>query len=220
MDKKKSIMSSTKKDGTGRTRNWTLVVYPESAPEQWRSILDDEHIEWVESPLHDKDINADKTIKKPHWHILLIYESVKTYEQVKELTDKLNCPIPQKCASPKGLVRYMCHMDNPEKVQYSKLDIIGHGGADVSELLKPSSSERYVLIAEMMDYVQEKNITEMEDLLYYARIKRFDDWFPLLCDNSAYIMSAMIKSRRHRGGKSSEEINPIKIDEKTGEVLE
>lgn len=50
----------------------------------------------------------------------------------------------------------MCHMDNPEKVQYSKLDIIGHGGADVSELLKPSSSERYVLIAEMMDYVQEK----------------------------------------------------------------
>lgn len=39
-------------------------------------------------------------------------------------------------------------------------------------------------------------------------------------DNSAYIMGQYIKSRRHRGGKSSEEINPIKIDEKTGEVLE
>ncbi len=216
MDKKKSI----KKDGTGRTRNWTLVVYPESAPEQWRSILDDEHIEWVESPLHDKDINADKTIKKPHWHILLIYESVKTYEQVKELTDKLNCPIPQKCASPKGLVRYMCHMDNPEKVQYSKLDIIGHGGADVSELLKPSSSERYVLIGEMINYVKDNNIIEFCDLAEYALKERFDDWFPLLCDNSSYIMGSVLKSYRHRRIQSSEVINPIKIDEETGEVLE
>jgi len=28
--------------------------------------------------------------------------------------------------------------------------------------------------------------------------ERFDDWFPLLCDNSAYIMDSYIKSNRHR----------------------
>ena len=27
-----------------RARNWSLVVYPESAPENWRDILDDYHI--------------------------------------------------------------------------------------------------------------------------------------------------------------------------------
>ncbi|MGZ9475178.1 replication protein, partial [Staphylococcus epidermidis] len=27
---------------------------------------------------------------------------------------------------------------------------------------------------------------------------RFDDWFPLLCDNSTFIMSNYIKSIRHR----------------------
>ena len=32
-----------------RARNWSLVVYPESAPENWRDILDDYHIPWVES---------------------------------------------------------------------------------------------------------------------------------------------------------------------------
>ncbi|MEE5905358.1 Rep family protein, partial [Streptococcus pneumoniae] len=52
-------------------RDWTFLVYPESAPENWRTILDETFMRWVESPLHDKDVNADGEIKKPHWHILL-----------------------------------------------------------------------------------------------------------------------------------------------------
>lgn len=196
-----------------RIRNWTFILYPESAPENWRDILDEEHIQWIESPLHDKDKNADAQPKKPHWHILMLYEGKKSFEQMKELTDKLHAPIPQKTASARGMVRYMAHLDNPEKVQYSQSDIIGHGGADVAEYLKPTSSSRYQLIKEMMDFVREKNIIEMEDLLTYASNERFDDWFPLLCDNSAYIMGSMIKSRRHRSERSPA-CNPD-----TGEVL-
>lgn len=217
-------MAEKKSRGAGRTRSWTCIIYPTDgnppAPQNWREIIDEEHIQWIESPLHDKDTNADGTPKKPHIHLLFMYESVKTFEQVKELTDKLNAPIPQKCNGAKGLVRYMAHLDNPEKVQYSVSDIIGHGGADVAELLKPSSSERYQLIGEMMDFVREQNITEMEDLLYYARVERFDDWFPLLCDNSAYIMGAMIKSRRHRMISGAGETPPLKCDPETGEVIE
>lgn len=201
-----------------RTRNWTFVIYPiegnPPAPTNWRDVLDEEHIQWIESPLHDKDTNADGEPKKAHIHILVMYEGKKSFEQIKELTDKLNAPIPQKCASAKGLVRYMAHLDNPEKVQYDRGLIIGHGGADVSEYLKPTSSSRYQLIKEMMDYVREQNIIEMEDLLTYASAERFDDWFPLLCDNSAYIMGAMIKSRRHRAERFPE------CDRETGEIKE
>ena len=200
-----------------RTRNWTFVIYPESAPKNWRDVLDEQHIQWVESPLHDKDTNEDGTPKKPHWHILLMYEGNKSFEQIKELTDRLTCPIPQKVASAKGLVRYMAHMDNPDKFQYSQGDIVGHGGVDLAELLKPTSSTRYQLIREMMDYVREQNVTEMEDLLVYASIERFDDWFPLLCDNSSYIMGAMIKSRRHR---AEQPVRIVKVDGETGEVVE
>jgi hypothetical protein len=199
-----------------RARNWTFVIYPTEgtppAPLNWRDILDDEHIPWIESPLHDKDKNADGELKKAHIHILMINEGHKSFEQMKEFTDKLNAPIPQKCSSAKGLVRYMAHLDNPEKVQYSISDIIGHGGADIAEYLKPTSSSRYQLIKEMMDFVREKNIIEMEDLLTYASNERFDDWFPLLCDNSAYIMGAMIKSRRHRSERAPA------CDYDTGEV--
>lgn len=183
--------------GAGRTRSWTFILYPESAPSNWREILDELFIEWVESPLHDKDVNPDGELKKAHWHILLMFPSVKTFEQVVEIIDVLNAPSPQKAMSAKGVVRYMLHLDNPEKFQYDKSELKSHGGADLSELLKPTSSDRYDLIKEMILFIRDNEITEMKQLLEYAIEERFDDWFPLLSDNSAYIVGQYIKSSRH-----------------------
>lgn len=181
-----------------RTRNWTIVVYPESAPSDWRERLDELHIEWVESPLHDIDCNADGEVKKPHWHVLLMFGGVKSYDQVLELTKDFNSPIPQRCHNAKAMVRYMAHLDNPEKAQYSISDIKAHGGVDISELLRPSSSERYSIISDMIEYIKSDNVIEFQDLMDYARLHHFDDWFPLLCDNSAFVVSQYIKSQRHR----------------------
>lgn len=191
-------MNEKKSRGSDRTRNWTCVLYPESAPVGWRDILDEEHIEWVESPLHDKDVNADGELKKAHIHLLLLFGGVKSYEQVEQITKKLNCPIPKRVHNAKAMVRYMAHLDNPEKAQYNISDIIAHGGVDLSELLRPSSSERYTLIAEMLRYIRDNGIVEFQDLLDYAAAEHFDDWFPLLCDNSAYVVGQYIKSQRHR----------------------
>lgn len=188
--------SSGNKDS--RTRNWTFVLYEDSAPDNWRDILDDLHIEWIESPWHDKDVNADGLPKKKHKHITLLFGGVKSYEQVKEVTDKLNSPIPQRCHNVKAMVRYMAHLDNPEKAHYSVSDIKAHGGVDLAELLRPSSSERYTLLREMIDYVRSAGVTEFQDLVDYASSEHFDDWFPLLCDNSSYFIGQYIKSQRHR----------------------
>lgn len=201
-------MASEKSRGSDRTRNWTFVIYEDSVPANWVDILDSEYIEWIESPWHDKDINADGKPKKKHKHIALFFGGVKSYEQVKVITDKLNAPIPQRCHNAKALVRYMAHLDNPEKAQYSVSDIKAHGGVDLAELLRPSSSERYTIIRDMISYVKSNNISEFQDLMDYAAAERFDDWFPLLCDNSAYIVNQYIKSQRHR----------VKIDLDTGEI--
>lgn len=181
-----------------RSRNWTLVLYPESAPENWRDIIDESHIEWVESPLHNFDVNPTGEVKKPHWHILLMFGGVKSYEQVVEFCKPLKCPIPQRCHNAKAMVRYFAHLDHPDKAQYSVNDIISHGGVEIADLLKPSASERYTIIKEMCEYVGENNITEFFELMDYAMDQRYDTWFPLLCDNSAYIVNQYIKSNRER----------------------
>ncbi len=194
-----------------RTRNWTIVVYPDSAPKNWRDILDEEHIQWVESPLHDKDLTGAGETKKPHWHVLLAYDGVKAFDQVRELTERINCPIPQKCASARSLVRYMAHLDDPNKAQYDKNLIIGHGGIDVDEMLKPRSAMRYSMIKEMIDYVIKADVVEFLDLMEYAMQAHYEDWFPLLCDSSAFVIDKVIKSNRHR-------VRSV-CDPDTGEVL-
>ena len=181
-----------------RTRNWTFFVYPESAPENWRDVLNEMHIPWIESPLHDKDVDSNGELKKAHWHILILFASKKSYEQVREITLRLKAPNPQKVMDLKGMVRYFAHMDDPNKFQYSKNEIIGHAGADPLIYLSASSGERYQLIKEMISFVKENDIDEIQDLIDYAMENRFDDWFPLLCDNSAFIMNNYIKSIRHR----------------------
>lgn len=191
-------MAEKKTRGHDRTRVWSAIVYPESAPSNWRDFLDEEHIEWAESPLHEFDTNLTGELKKPHWHIVICFEGPKSFDQVKQILDPLNCPIPQRCHALKGAVRYFAHLDNPEKYQYCSSDIIGHGGFDVAAALTPTSGQRYDLISEMMDFVKEHCIVEPQDLFDYARTKRREDWFPLLCDNSSYVLTQYIKSQRHR----------------------
>lgn len=216
-------MSSKNKDKETRTRNWTIVVYPDSAPENWRDIIDEWHIEWVESPIHDKDMNADGTPKKAHWHVLLMFGSVKAYEQVIELIEPLNCPIPKKCHNAKSLVRYMAHLDNPDKVQYDSAAIVAHGGVCIADLLKPSSSERYTYIREMCEWCNENDCTEFMDLMNYAMVERMEDWFPLLCDNSSYVMTQFLKSKRHAPCKMVDnyvtDADGVTVDTITGEIV-
>lgn len=191
-------MESEKTRGHDRTRIWAVVVYPDSAPDNWREILDDYHIEWAESPLHEFDTNQTGELKKPHWHIILAFDGPKSYEQVLGILSPLNCPIPQRCHSLKGAVRYFVHLDNPEKYQYSISDIVAHGGFDVSAALAPSASERYSILRDMCEYIRDNGVTEFSDFVFYAMAEHYDDWYPFLADNSAYFIGQVIKSQRHR----------------------
>lgn len=204
-----------------RTRNWTFVVYPESMPDNWLAIIDDWHVPYLVSPLHDKDVNPDGSVKKAHYHVLLMFQGLKTFKQISELIAPLNGPIPQICQSSKGMARYLAHLDNPEKYQYKVEDIIAGAGADLNELLKPTSYDRYTMIREMIAFVQDNGITEFEEMVIYAMENRFDSWFPLLCDNSAYIISSVISSKRNRLKDTGTILSGRSlIDSTTGEVIE
>lgn len=193
-----------------RSRNWNFICYPESLPENWRGIIDDMHLEWVESPLHDKDINEDGEEKKEHYHITLLFPSVKTYEQVKAITDSLNSPIPVACQSVKGSIRYMVHKDNPEKHQYSWADIKCHGGAELDLLCKPSANEINATMDKIEDYIVLNKIDEYSRLI--ERLRKDDEGDMLVIVRThTFHFNAYLKSRRMRAPK---------IDPKTAEVIE
>lgn len=190
------MQKTNRKDS--RSKTWNIIVYPESAPENWKEQLVEQGVFFVCSPLHDKDVLPTGEIKKAHWHVLLCFTSNKSYTQVLELTNTINAPAPQKSNSTGGSIRYMVHIDSPDKFQYNKSDIEVYGNIDIEQYFRITSGERYELIKEMIEYVRDNNIDEIQDLIDYAMVYRFDDWFPLLCDNSAYVVQQYLKSNRHR----------------------
>lgn len=183
---------------TTRARGFAFVLYPESAPENWRQYLDDLHIKWIESPLHEFDVNETGEVKKPHWHIVLSFDDVKSQVQVKKLIEPLNGTIPIILNSVKGMVRYMAHLDNPEKYQYPVDQIIGHGGADVSDLLRVSASARYSILRKICAWIADNDITEFFQLVDYAAEHQPEDWYPIIVDQNSYFLNNYIKSNRQR----------------------
>lgn len=189
---------TTEKKADKRTRNWVFILYPESAPTNWKELLKEEMISFAVSPLHDLDISDENTgvLKKAHYHIMLCFDSMKAFSQVEVITKKLNCPIPQPVNSYKGTIRYMVHKDDANKHQYNINDIYVYGDIDIVTPFQTATS-RYDAIKEMLNYVKENNITEFQDLMDYAMVEQ-EEWFRYLCDNSAYIVQEYIKSARHR----------------------
>lgn len=182
------------KNSTKRTRNYGTVVYPDSAPENWQNILAEQFIPALISPLHDKDTNPDNNEqKKAHYHVMIMFDSVKTKEQAIEIFNKIcgvGCEVIQ---SRRGYARYMCHMDNPEKFQYKQDDVRALCGADYIDIIG-LVTDKYKAIGEMIDYCKEYNIYSYSDLLEYCRMERFD-WFRVLCDNGTVVMKEYLKSR-------------------------
>lgn len=176
-----------------RSREWIFILYPESAPNDWKNQLRELHINYVISPLHDKDKNEDGTLKKPHFHILLSFNNQKSFSQIKEITDLLNQPIPQICHNKTGQIRYFIHIDNPERYQYSKNEIETYGQIDLDLYFKLSVDDELKIVDDIMDYCEINGINEFYQLIDYVR-KNNRDWFKYLNKNS-WLIREYLKSK-------------------------
>lgn len=176
-----------------RARNYATVVYPESAPVDWQNILSEYCIPAFISPLHDKDVNSTGEPKKPHFHVLIMFEGKKSVQQVKAIFESINGVGCETVQSIRGYARYLCHLDNPEKAQYSPDDVIMYGGADYLATIG-LVTDKYKAIGEMIDFCCANQVYSYSDLLEWCRINRFD-WFRVLCDNGTFVIKEYLKSK-------------------------
>ena len=185
-----------------RFRNFACVVYPDSAntSDNWLDIVDNWHVNCLISPLHDKDINPDHNEpKKPHFHLMVCFESVKTCDQVKELFDQIGGVGLEIIQNLRNYARYLCHLDNPDKYQYDPDQVRVFGFDDYRSIIG-LPSDKYKMIKEMIEFSSSNNVEYFCDLLEYARLYR-EDWFRSLCDNSSFVMGQYFKSRDARSRK-------------------
>lgn len=189
------MTQNTKKVNTdSRARIWSFIAYPESAPKDWENILTEKfNLKWARSPLHDSDFNADETQKKPHWHVVLVFQGKKSYHQVLEITQSINATNPQKVNNLQGLIRYFVHLDNPEKTQYDVKNIKSVGiNAELEMLGQTDFDEK--LKSEILDFIRDNDFTEYCDLLDFLQ-GDYKEHFRYATTHTI-LFNAYLKSRR------------------------
>lgn len=218
-----------------KKRNWAFVVYPSkeqlselnskydgsdgygSVPDDWKQKLNLSGLQYAISPLHDKDELEDESgkTKKPHYHVIICYGSPTTYNNVKNLTDSLNSPVPQALEQVRGYYRYFTHKDNADKYQYDEKEIEVGGGFSIADFLELSKSEVSEIKKTLQSLIRNENITEYADLMDYLLDNQKNLEYDV-ASNNTYFFDKYIASRRN---KSNQLMRNFKVDKETGEIL-
>jgi hypothetical protein len=175
-------------------RNFATVVYVDSAPVNWQDLLAENFIPAFISPYHDKDLDPTGDPKKPHYHVMIMFDGPVVQDQARSIFSLIGGVGCEMIKSLRGYARYLCHLDNPDKVQYSVDDVRSFCGADYHGVIG-LAVDKYVAIQEMIDFCESRDIFSFYHLVLYARSERFD-WFRILCDSGAVMMRNYIKSRK------------------------
>lgn len=213
-----SQKSSEKPKREARYRNFATVIYPESAVKGWVDTLADTHIPIFISPLHDKDMNPNDEPKKPHFHVMLMYEAVHTEAQARQVFESVGGVGCEVIKELRGYTRYLCHMDNPDKAQYEPSNVQALNGADFYKVIS-LTSDKYLAIREMMAYCLEHHIIYYHELCTYASKNR-EDWFRVLCDNGTLVMSTFLKSIDYQQKVIKEQTASLNLDKEAQKKAE
>lgn len=186
-------------------RIYATIVYPESAPDGWMEVIESYHIEAFVSPLHDKDKwtkedekknpeHKEGNLKKPHYHVMLMFKGKKTPIRVLEIIESFGGVGMEIVENTKGMARYLCHLDNDDKEKYRMEDVKSFGGACYEKVCKFEDDDPMRCIEEMMDFCDDNNIKTFYVLARYARNYR-KDWHRVLATKSTNFIREYLKSK-------------------------
>ena len=201
---------------------WMGIVYPESAPENWKERLEATGNPIAISPLHDKDTwNHDSPEvvdpetgeviykkgerykagdkKKPHWHILIKFQTRVHWEEVNRTFREItNGPYLQKCYSLSGSYFYHTHEHNPEKYHYDNSERIILNNF----ILEFTKAEQKLFLAEICEYVAEHK--ELDTFTKVIEAYKGRDEYLMIITAKAYAITQIATDnwrQRHPEGR-------------------
>lgn len=187
---------------TLKTRAWSFILYPESAPENWLEILDSFHCAFCISPLHDRDVKKDGTSKKPHYHVIYVSDGPCYFKSALSFMSLVKGIMLEPVHHLRGAVRYHIHIDSPEKAQYSQDDIICLAGFDYEDFFVCSDNQYELACKSMLEYIISHGVSEFSDFAVicdsYSPV-----WSSVLRNRNTLFFDKVLRSVRHSSGRSS-----------------
>ncbi len=185
-----------------RSRGWACIVYPESVPDGWVDALSGAHVQILISPLHDSDVTADGEPKKPHWHVLAMFENPEPEQTARGLFDRAGVTAPpEQVKSIRAYARYLVHMDDHDKHRYSEDDVVCLSGASWGGAALDEWEERDRILSEIEDWLDDEGVTSYRQLCRYARAER-PEWVHVVRTSTVHLM-AYVRSAEWEDGRAS-----------------
>lgn len=177
-----------------RNYNWATILYPESSIADIDTALQELMVPCALSPLHDRDVQEDTGgLKKPHYHLVLHYSSLKSQKQVQADIKPLGAVGYERIRDLGAYVRYLVHFDSPDKVQYDAAEIKAFNGFEVGKYFgvkEISTDEGFAALAKI---ALERGYTTYSQLVGYC-LKDAPELLPS-CRKAAYALAAFLRPR-------------------------
>lgn len=148
-------------------RIFTGVLYPDSTSYNYEVMLQilEHTFEEFAYCLHDKDVNSEGQPKKAHLHWLGRLTNPTTISGISSRTTLPAHDI-EGGKSFKALVRYLIHLDDPDKEQYPPEAITANFG--LTKYLKSGKSDDAEKAAKLLGFIVETHCTSMLVLMDWA----------------------------------------------------
>lgn len=145
--------------------NWECVVWEESLPNI--KMISDFGVRGFLSPLHNLDGG------QPHYHWIMIFNRQVSYESLMNMlmeegfencinTVKYIKDLPTR-------VRYLIHLDNPEKAQYDSSQVRCYGGVSFESYIN-EASDKFDDDTSLFDVIKKYNCTSFAQLVRYCSV--------------------------------------------------
>lgn len=157
--------------------------------------------------LHDRDMNSDGTPKKSHYHVLVMCENRRSENSIRKLVNACGGANNsyQGVMSKRSYARYLCHLDNLDKMPYEPEEVQCLCGADYMKVALTNADRekgRHKKLREILRYCRENKVFYYCDLVDKCLDER-QDWFPLLTGSSGRVIRNYILSLEYADGKRS-----------------
>lgn len=188
-----------------RARAWWCIVYQESIEdmESWIKVLEDQLLEILVSPLHDKDLKDDGSLKKPHYHVIISYKNPTNYRKAVEFFDSIGGVYPNPETSWSLFLKecrirnfseassYLCHLYQPKKHRYNTEDVMTFGAVDYLAVIRTDELDDKVL-DEIEEFIEVNQVVSFNSFQRYVRRYR-PEWRYYIRHKYAYYLRETIK---------------------------
>lgn len=203
-------VKQNKKKAGKRSKYWGTIIYPDNAnlKQNYMELIKESRVPCIISPCHDKDTNEDGSPKKPHYHAVFAYSSLKSQEQFKEFVEAWGGVGAEIIQDMSAYVPYLWHEGETDKAQYNPDDCTILNGFEMKNFVKVRETKVFQEITRIIDEFAFTHIDRLMDYLAAAAEAGengiTEEHFAYVRKNS-YMWVNYLKAKSHRELKAKKQ---------------